>query len=837
MRQCLNRLAGILQIVGLVSLLISKNGVEAELHAGILFTSANFTLPKDKGRIDYGVCSDPSAAPDFSGWPFTQKQLGITRVSARWFGISNVTLAQIQVTQNCQDILVAGGRSVKIYNGQAMNGCTVEWFDNPVFAIVLTNITGTDYWWSVSFPKFNYVQATTACEGTSFLDCPLSTTMPCNNIMPAGISTNIDSSITGNTSLCYLCEAADSTCKAGRPSPDTMNGTTLLYGLKATYYPEAIKTCQAPPKINDVKVPNLSSLARGPSRCQTALDYQVLGVPILGYPGLDEHLYTSCFGMRLEGYVLVRRNNLISYQNQTRSQAAYHKYRVCIRHSDRMRLVLNGALLYESPAISYFDTTLICHVVTLPHGLVPIHIDFASTPGDRATILQLWIIPAGVVHEKHLTYLCTPCGLFTPQGKCCPPLQTCSFRAPDCGDATPPPPPQPPSPPLQPSPVALPPSPLVPLEETNLRQSQERLASEESTPGQIAYPPIVAPWLAVQPIEAPMAAPAPSASQVSGTTSRGDVTLRMPTDIPVVIPDRDILSFFPLRKLPVPRLIPEGHVIPLLGNFNPTKLPMAHSATSLPKSPSTYASANDIGPPRNGANAGLILPNASRGGHFLASTADTSDSRKIAESPLARAAKRAAEMLDGHLARVPMEPSESLLNDAHTSSPQDFADGNQQDGSLDGAQSSQSSNADAVADLADPAAGPDMEPSGCPICDCSNGLGPETADQHGSGSSSDPVRSDGARNTAISYDFSFQDTGERANRRHLLLASEYSPRLRLMALARALHLAATAFEGDDQEFFMRLKTAVQSADSLQNLQDELLRWQTMDTLFGGNSSA
>jgi hypothetical protein len=47
-------------------------------------------------------------------------------VSARWFGVPNVTLAHIQVSASCQEITVSGGRSVKIYNGQALNGCTVR---------------------------------------------------------------------------------------------------------------------------------------------------------------------------------------------------------------------------------------------------------------------------------------------------------------------------------------------------------------------------------------------------------------------------------------------------------------------------------------------------------------------------------------------------------------------------------------------------------------------------------------------------------------------------------------------------------------------------------------
>jgi hypothetical protein len=47
-------------------------------------------------------------------------------VSARWFGVPNITLSQIQVTSNCRDIAVTGGRGVTIYNGQAMNGCTVR---------------------------------------------------------------------------------------------------------------------------------------------------------------------------------------------------------------------------------------------------------------------------------------------------------------------------------------------------------------------------------------------------------------------------------------------------------------------------------------------------------------------------------------------------------------------------------------------------------------------------------------------------------------------------------------------------------------------------------------
>lgn len=50
---------------------------------------------------------------------------------------------------------------------------------------------------------------------------------------------------------------------------------TALVVAQATYYPEAVKTCRAPPSVNEVKVPNLTSLERGPSRCQAGLDYQV----------------------------------------------------------------------------------------------------------------------------------------------------------------------------------------------------------------------------------------------------------------------------------------------------------------------------------------------------------------------------------------------------------------------------------------------------------------------------------------------------------------------------------------------------------------------------------
>lgn len=64
------------------ALLAHQDGVTAEMHAGVLFTSSNLTTPlDDKKKVDYGICSDPSAAPDFSGWPFTQKQLRLTRGS------------------------------------------------------------------------------------------------------------------------------------------------------------------------------------------------------------------------------------------------------------------------------------------------------------------------------------------------------------------------------------------------------------------------------------------------------------------------------------------------------------------------------------------------------------------------------------------------------------------------------------------------------------------------------------------------------------------------------------------------------------------------------------
>lgn len=54
---------------------------------------------------------------------------------------------------------------------------------------------------------------------------------------------------------------------------------------------------------------------------------QVFGKPIIGYPVLDEHLYTSCFGMRLEGYVLVRQNKAMTFQGSKKNPAMYHRYR------------------------------------------------------------------------------------------------------------------------------------------------------------------------------------------------------------------------------------------------------------------------------------------------------------------------------------------------------------------------------------------------------------------------------------------------------------------------------------------------------------------------------
>jgi hypothetical protein len=78
-----------------------------------------------------------------------------------------------------------------------------------------------------------------------------------------------------------------------------------------------------------------------------------------------------------------------------------------------------------------YDATLVCHDYDgLPHGLLPLQIQYASAPGAENNILQFWVIPVSRVSRIadatgkgwNVDYACSCCGLFGATDGCCQPI-------------------------------------------------------------------------------------------------------------------------------------------------------------------------------------------------------------------------------------------------------------------------------------------------------------------------------------------------------------------------------------------------------------------------------
>ena len=66
---------------------------------------------------------------------------------------------------------------------------------------------------------------------------------------------------------------------------------------------------------------------------------------------------------------------------------------VCVRSSGPVRVSINGSVL-EQDVPSSFNAVLLCEDVQLPHGQVPVSLEWASTPNSVEALLQLWVVSA-----------------------------------------------------------------------------------------------------------------------------------------------------------------------------------------------------------------------------------------------------------------------------------------------------------------------------------------------------------------------------------------------------------------------------------------------------------
>ncbi|EIE20080.1 hypothetical protein COCSUDRAFT_48597 [Coccomyxa subellipsoidea C-169] len=240
------------------------------------------------------------------------------------------------------------------------------------------------------------------------------------------------------------------TCSTGQASSDQLSGGQLLYGLKATIYPDAYGADCNSSSSKPYGLPDFGGLQADPSlpqRCQDPSLMKAYGGVFPGSPPLDAGKYSKCYGMQLEGYVQVAATAGITSSSAGLDTSAYaNRFRVCARYSGHAEVTLNGASLQTSSAGNY-DATLVCHDVPyLPAGLLPLSVQFASGPNDVNNVFQLWVIPVKSVtqiaapvnpgEEYQIEYACTSCcGLFGGSGDCCAPLDGCAFRTESCTPA------------------------------------------------------------------------------------------------------------------------------------------------------------------------------------------------------------------------------------------------------------------------------------------------------------------------------------------------------------------------------------------------------------------
>ena len=84
-------------------------------------------------------------------------------------------------------------------------------------------------------------------------------------------------------------------------------------------------------------------------------------------PALNPDSYGNCYGMVLDGYVDVARNDNITFLNGTVDNSFYNKYRVCIRYNGHVSVTLAGQTIVTSSAVETMMPRL-CAKMTMTYS-------------------------------------------------------------------------------------------------------------------------------------------------------------------------------------------------------------------------------------------------------------------------------------------------------------------------------------------------------------------------------------------------------------------------------------------------------------------------------------
>ncbi|KAL3147491.1 hypothetical protein ABBQ38_014547 [Trebouxia sp. C0009 RCD-2024] len=412
---------------------------EETTTSALLFTSAS--VNGDSRDVDYTSCSLEKTFV-VQGDLLSPAELTETSVGARWFGGKSALASDFSV-EDCQTVRLAEGRSAKVYDDADNSKCQITWLNDTNYVNMQVDMEESKGIWVLSFPKNPDSLTRFLCTSSSG-KCLIEPQTACTPNSGAQEGQDVEAmSIVEVTSACSAGSAAAS-----------MGGASLTYGLKATFYSDVYPDCARPSSTSQYALPDLASLTPDPmtpARCIDGLDYQVYNDTVPTTPALNPDTYGKCYGMVLDGYVNVVQNDNLTFLNGTVDDSFYNRYRVCVRYNGQVSVTLGGQNIVTSSAGGDFDATLVCQDDRdLQHGLVPLTVQYASTPTQGSTILQMFIIPVSQVWEAtdspdpsmpyDYSYNCSCCGLFgssggqgcTACGPCCQALTTCDFMTASC---------------------------------------------------------------------------------------------------------------------------------------------------------------------------------------------------------------------------------------------------------------------------------------------------------------------------------------------------------------------------------------------------------------------
>ena len=428
--------------------------------------------------VSYVACTLGESEPGFVlGTPPVSS---LAEVGARWWGrvpeadagakagakapAKNATAAALAPLRDwgvvgCSTVWLAGGRSVRVH-GDVSSDCVAEWTAVPGGKGALLTATRKGgggagaILWQLSLASDPRSPARLTCAGV----CPVTAAAsPCTPTQVASASNlrlpSPKGAAGGGASFAQALAGAESSCTPGWPAPETAPWPAppeaeLSYGLAAQFFSNVYgPECADPAPWSWYGVPpDMEAAPWGPAsrpRCVGGVDFRgptTAPWPSAGEPALDPDLYSSCFGATLAGWVKMPAPPApLAWNAPGPVNASYaDRFRVCARFTSQVEMVLAGSPVALASPDPRTDLTFDCKDLYLDGGagrLAPLSVRFASPPTDRATVLQLWVIPAVGVYGAgdgmvDVAYACDACTPFSPVADlCCPPLGSCAFRS------------------------------------------------------------------------------------------------------------------------------------------------------------------------------------------------------------------------------------------------------------------------------------------------------------------------------------------------------------------------------------------------------------------------